>query len=72
MPISKISQFTKKAIRLSKNAVGGRDEVTDPEGGGFADYDIVSLHCLRVYLEKSYREALDLLSGMSYSQKDLA
>jgi len=25
---------------------------------------VVSLHCLRVYLEKSYREALDLLSEM--------
>jgi len=25
---------------------------------------VVSLHCLRIYLEKSYREALDLLSEM--------
>ena len=25
---------------------------------------LVSLHCLRVYLEKSYRKALDLLSEM--------
>ncbi len=33
-------------------------------GGGFADYAVVSLHCLRIYLEKSYREALDLLSEM--------
>jgi len=33
--------------------------------GGFADYAVVSLHCLRIYLEKSYREArLDLLSEM--------
>ncbi len=29
-----------------------------------ADYAVVSLHCLRIYLEKSYREALDLLSEM--------
>ena len=27
---------------------------------------MVSLHCLRVYLEKSYREALDLLSEMPH------
>lgn len=30
-----------------------------PEGdGGFANYAVVSLHCLRVYLEKSYRTGL--------------
>jgi len=63
--MSKISRFTKKAVQLAKNAVGGRGEVAAPEGGGgFADYAVVSLHCLRVYLEKSYRETLDLLSEM--------
>ena len=63
--MSKISHFTKKTVRLAKNAVGGRGEVAAPEGGGgFADYAVVTLHCLRVYLEKSYREALDLLSEM--------
>ena len=67
MPMSKISRFTKKAVQLAKNAVGGRGEVAAPEGGGgFADYAVVSLHCLRVYLEKSYREALDLLSEMPH------
>jgi len=67
MPMSKISRFTEKAVRLAKNAVGGRGEVAAPEGGGgFADYAVVSLHCLRVYLEKSYREALDLLSEMPH------
>ena len=63
--MSKISRFTSKAVSLAKNAVGGRGEAAAPEeGGGFADYAVVSLHCLRVYLEKSYREALDLLSEM--------
>jgi IS5 family transposase len=63
--MSKISRFTSKAVQLAKNAVGGRGEVAAPEGGGgFADYAVVSLHCLRVYLEKSYRETLDLLSEM--------
>ncbi|WP_313684522.1 IS5 family transposase [Halobellus marinus] len=65
--MSKISRFTKKAVQLAKNAVGGRGEVAAPEGGGgFADYAVVSLHCLRVYLEKSYRETLDLLSEMPH------
>jgi len=64
--MSKISRFTEKAVTLVKNAVGGRGEVAAPEGGvGFADYAAVSLHCLLIYLEKSYRETLDLLSEMS-------
>ena len=63
--MSKISRFTSKAVTLAKNAVGGRGEVAAPEGGGgFADYAVVSLHCLRIYLAKPYREALDLLSEM--------
>ncbi|SDY35822.1 IS5 family transposase [Halobellus clavatus] len=65
--MSKISRFTSKAVQLAKNAVGGRGEVAAPEGGGgFADYAVVSLHCLRVYLKKSYRETLDLLSEMPH------
>ena len=65
MSMSKISRFTKKAVRLAKNAVGGRGEVAAPEGGGgFADYAVVSLQCRRVYLEISYREVFDLLSEM--------
>ena len=65
--MSKISRFTSKAVTLAKNAVGGRGEVAAPEGGGgFADYALVSLHCLRIYLDESYRNALDLLSEMPH------
>ncbi|WP_121823685.1 IS5 family transposase [Halostella salina] len=65
--MSKISRFTSKAVQLAKNAVGGRGEVAAPEGGGgFADYALVSLHCLRIYLDESYRNALDLLSEMPH------
>ena len=52
--MSKISRFPRGVVTLAKNAVGG----------GFADYAVVSLHCLRIYLGKSHREALDLLSEM--------
>ena len=45
-------------MTLAKNAVGGRGEV--------AAYAVVSLHCLRVYLGKSYRVALDWLSEMPH------
>ncbi|ELZ01572.1 putative transposase [Natrialba aegyptia DSM 13077] len=63
--MSKISRFTGKVVTLAKNAVGDRGESAAPQGGsGFADYAVVSLHCLRIYLEKSYCEALDLLSEM--------
>ncbi len=65
--MSKIYRFTRKAVTLAKNAVGGRGEGAAPEGGdGFADYAVVSLHCLRIYLEKSYREALDLLNEIPH------
>jgi IS5 family transposase len=65
--MSKISRFTQRVVTLAKNAVGGRGEAAAPEGGGgFADYAVVSLHCLRVYLEQSYREALDWLSEMPH------
>ncbi|ELY32158.1 transposase (ISH9) [Haloferax volcanii DS2] len=65
--MSKISRFTKKAVTLAKNVVGGRGEVAAPEeGGGFADYALLSLHCLRIYLDESYCNALDLLSEMPH------
>ncbi|ELZ00745.1 IS5 family transposase [Natrialba aegyptia] len=63
--MSKISHFTGKVVTLAQSAVGGRGESAAPQGGGFADYAVVSLHCLRIYLEKFYREALDLLSEMA-------
>lgn len=56
--------LTEQAVVLAQNAVDDRSEAAAPEGGGFAGYAIVSLHCPRVCLEKSYPEALDLLSGM--------
>ncbi|AHG02178.1 hypothetical protein HALLA_19965 (plasmid) [Halostagnicola larsenii XH-48] len=63
--MSKISRFTGKMVTLAKSAVSGQGESAAPSGGGgFADYAVVSLHCLRIHLEKSYHEALDLLSEM--------
>ena len=63
--MSEVFRFTTRAVTLAKNAVGGRNESVAPAGGdGFADHALVSLHYLRVYLERSYRVALDLLSAM--------
>jgi IS5 family transposase len=50
--MSNICRFTSKAVQLVKNVV--------------AEYAVESLHCFRVFLEKSYREALDLLSEMPH------
>jgi hypothetical protein len=33
-------------------------------GGGFADYALVSIHRLRIYLDTSYRMTIDLLKEM--------
>jgi hypothetical protein len=64
--MSKVSRFTSKDIQLAKNTVGERAEVVATKGGGgFAESAVVSLHCLRVYLEKSHIEALGLLSEIS-------
>ena len=62
--MSKISRFAGKVVALAQSAVGGRGEAATLQGDDFADYAVVLLHCLRVYLEKTYREALDLLSEM--------
>jgi len=52
-------------VTLAKNAVDDRGETAAPiAGGSFAEYTIVSLHCLRIYLGQSYRTALDWLSEM--------
>ena len=43
--------------------MGGESAAPDG-GGGFADYAIVSLHCLRIYLDTSYLMTIDLLTEM--------
>jgi len=49
-----------------QGVTGDGDESAAPErGGGFADYAFVSLHCLRIYLDTSYRMTIDLLKEMS-------
>jgi len=65
--MSKISRFRSKAVTLVKNIVGGRGKVAALVGGsGFAGYTLVSLNCLQIYLDESYRNALDLLNEMPH------
>ena len=45
--MAKISHLAEKAVTLAKNAGSGRGEAVAPEDGGdFADYVVISLHCL--------------------------
>ena len=60
--MTQISRFTEKVVPVSERVTGDGDESAAPDGGGgFADYALVSLHCLRIYLDTSYRMTIDLL-----------
>jgi len=64
--MTQISRFTGEIVPIAQRVTGDGDESAAPEGGGgFADYALVSLHCLRIYLNTSYRMTIDLLKEMS-------
>jgi IS5 family transposase len=60
LSMTQISRFTNEIVPISQRITGDGDESAVPEGGGFADYALVSLHCLRIYLDTSYRMTIDL------------
>jgi IS5 family transposase len=63
--MTKISRFTGEVVPIAQRVTGGGDEsAASFRSGGFADYALVSLHCLRVYLDTSYRMTIDLLKEM--------
>jgi IS5 family transposase len=63
--MTQISRFIGEVVLVAKRVTGDGDESAAPEGGGgFADYAFVSLHCLRIYLDTSYRMTIDLLKEM--------
>ncbi|MFC6768289.1 IS5 family transposase [Natrinema soli] len=63
--MTQISRFIEAVVPIAQNVTGDGDESAAPEGGGgFADYAFVSLHCLRIYLDTSYRMTIDLLKEM--------
>jgi IS5 family transposase len=62
---SNLRRFTKRCVKLAKNVVDDASEPADPRGGGgFAEWTMVSLHCLRLHTEKSYRTSIDYLKEM--------
>jgi len=63
--MTQISRFIEAVVPIAQNVTGDGDESAAPKGGGgFADYALVSLHCLRIYLDTSYRMTIDLLKEM--------
>jgi len=63
--MTQISRFIGEVVPVAQRVTGDGDESAAPEGGGgFADYAFVSLHCLRIYLDTSYRMTIDLLKEM--------
>ncbi|SDC96486.1 hypothetical protein SAMN05192552_101768, partial [Natrinema hispanicum] len=45
--MTQISRFIGEVVPVAQNVTGDGDESAAPEGGGgFADYALVSLHCL--------------------------
>ena len=69
---TKISRFTERCVWAYKRIADDCDEPAAPEGGGgFADYAMVSLHCLRIYLDTTYRMTIDLLTEMPQITREI-
>src|SRR6056297_1041785 len=62
---SQLARFTSRCVDLSKKAVIGEPALAvEKGGGGYADWVIVAVHCLREYLDQPYRRLLDILQEM--------
>ena len=62
--MTRISRFTERCVAIAQRVTGDGAEPAPNGGGGFADHALVSLHCLRIYLDTSYRMTIDLLTEM--------
>ena len=70
--MTQISRFIGEVMPVAKRVTSDGDESAAPEGGcGFVDYAFVSLHCLRIYLDTSYRMTIDLLKENFEAECDL-
>jgi len=59
------TRFTEEFVSLAKSYSDDADEAAAPEGGGsFADYAMISLHGLRIFLDETYEMIIDRLEVM--------
>jgi hypothetical protein len=64
--INVTTRFIKELVSLAKSYSADVDEAATPEGGGsFAVWAMISLHSLRISLDKSYMITIDLLETMT-------
>ena len=62
---TKLARFTARCVALSQKAVGSPKNPPVQKGdGGFSDWVIVGLHCLREHLDHTYRQLTDVLQEM--------
>ena len=58
------TRFTEKMVSLAKSYCDDSDEAAAPEGGGrFAEYAIISLHWVRVFLDEPYEMIINRIGG---------
>jgi IS5 family transposase len=59
------TRFTEEMVSLAKSYSDDADEPAAPEGGGsFAEYAMISLHGLRIFLDETYEMIIDRLEVM--------
>ena len=69
---TQISRFTERTVWAVKRVADDADEPAAPEeGGGFTDAVMISHHCLRIYLDTSYRMTIDLLKEMPRISREI-
>jgi len=67
-----ISRFTERVSFALKRTADDWDEPAAPEGGGgFTDAAMISIHCLRIYLDTTYRMIIDLLKEMPQISREI-
>jgi len=59
------TRFTEEMVSLAKSYSDDADEPAAPEGGGsFAEYAMISVHGLRIFLDETYEMIIDRLEVM--------
>ncbi len=59
------TRFTEEMVSLAKSYCDDLEETAAPEGGGsFAEYVMVSLHRMRIFLDETYEMTIDRLEVM--------
>ena len=59
------SRLTEEVVSLTESYCDDTEEPAAAlRGGRFPDYVMIPLHCLRIFLEKSYEMTIDLLENM--------